>query len=196
MKPVSPCRLRILAILRTIAFAATAAAQNSTGSIQGAVRDQTDAILPGLDFPTVEAYPRYPTPSEERHRVVASGILGLPWDTRVSTFITYGSGLPYTITDASLGFGPNQLKVLRNEGRADSYQSFDLRLEKTVGFGGPHRLGLVAEVFNAFNHFNYTDYNEFIPPRPEVNGANFSQPGRLMEPGRRFQFGRQLLVLT
>ncbi len=48
MKPVSPCRLRILATLLTMAaFASTAAAQNSTGSIQGAVRDQTDAILPG-----------------------------------------------------------------------------------------------------------------------------------------------------
>jgi hypothetical protein len=120
--------------------------------------------------------------------VVASGIFGLPWDVRLSTFITYGSGLPYTITDASLGFGPNQLKVLRNEGRAESYQSFDFRLEKTVALGGPQRVGLVAEVFNAFNHDNYADYNGFIPPLPEVN-ANFGKPGRLTEPGRRFQFG-------
>ena len=47
MKPVSPSRLRILATLLTLAFGTTAVAQNSTGSIQGAVRDQTDAILPG-----------------------------------------------------------------------------------------------------------------------------------------------------
>ncbi len=149
---------------------------------------QIGGDLFSLDFPTVEAYPRYPTPNDERHRLVASGIFGLPGDVRISTFITYGSGLPYTITDASLGFGPNQLKILRNEGRADTYQSFDFRLEKAVGFGGPHRVGLVAEVFNAFNHYNYTDYNGFIPPLPEVN-ANFATPGRLTEPGRRFQFG-------
>jgi len=149
---------------------------------------QIGGDLFSLDFPTVEAYPRYPTPNDERHRVVASGIFGLPGDVRISTFITYGSGLPYTITDASRGFGPNQLEVLYNQGRAESYQSFDFRLEKTIAVGGPHRLGLVAEVFNVFNHYNYGGYNGFIPPLPDVN-ANFGAPGNLIEPPRRFQFG-------
>lgn len=141
-----------------------------------------------LDYPTVEAYPRHPTDQDERHRLVATGIVGLPAALRASAIVTYGSGLPFHVFDASRGFGPNEFRVLLNGGRGDSTQSVDLRLEKDVQLGSGHRLGAVAEVFNVFDHSNYGCYEGFKPPLPEVN-ARFGQPGCLREPGRRLQFG-------
>lgn len=141
-----------------------------------------------LDYPTVEAYPRHPTDQDERHRLVATGIVGLPAALRASAIVTYGSGLPFHVFDASRGFGPNEFRVLLNGGRGDSTQSIDLRLEKDVQLGSGHRLGAVAEVFNVFDHANYGCYEGFKPPLPEVN-ARFGQPSCLREPGRRLQFG-------
>ena len=33
-----------------------------------------------LDYRTVEDYPRHPASTDERHRIVATGIVGLPFD--------------------------------------------------------------------------------------------------------------------
>jgi hypothetical protein len=152
--------------------------------------DQTGNDLFSLDFPHANA-PRHPTPNDERHRIVLSGILGLPWDVRASSLITLGSGLPYTIADASLGFGPNEFHLRLNEGRQTGtfpYQSWDLRLQKDFPIGARARIGLVAEGFNLTNHNNYGCFEGFISKLPEVN-PNFGKPNCLVTDGRRAQFG-------
>ncbi len=150
--------------------------------------EQIGGDLFSLDRVRVEDYPRYPSPNDERHRLVVSGIAGLPADFRLSTLIVYGSGLPYSIFDATRGFGPNEFRIGFGEGRADSFQTVDLRLEKSFKVSGSHRVAATAEVFNIFDHENYGCYEGFKPPLPEVN-AKFGQPGCLVEPGRRLQFG-------
>ena len=151
--------------------------------------DQTGNDLFSLDFPHANA-PRHPTPNDERHRIVFSGIVGLPFDVRASALITLGSGLPYTILDASLGFDRPQFRLLLNEGRQPGtfpYQSWDLRLQKDIPIGRV-RVGLVAEGFNLTNHNNYGDFDGFIAKLPEIN-TTFGKPRKLVTDGRRAQFG-------
>ncbi len=160
--------------------------------------EQNGGDLFSLDFPTVQAYPRYPTASDEPHRVVMSGIVGLPWGLRASTLITLGSGTPYNIDDASRGFGPNEFVFRRNAGRPEkedfiipdafAYRTVDLRLQKDFNVGG-NEIGLIAEAFNVFDYENYGCYNGFIAPASGAPNANFGKPGCLIEPGRRLQFG-------
>ncbi len=159
--------------------------------------EQIGGDLFSLDFPTVEDYPRFPTSNDERHRVVATGIVRLPFDVLVSTFITLGSGTPYTITDESLGPGVNQRRVLRNAGRPDqfafiipdawAFRSVDLHAEKTFRFG-IHRASVIFQGFNIFSYDNFSGYQGFIPTLPAVN-LNFGRPNSLIDPGRRLQFG-------
>jgi hypothetical protein len=146
----------------------------------------------------IDDFPRHPTANDERHRLVFSGILGLPWEIRFSTLITLGSGLPWTINDAFRGFGPNEFRVRLNEGRQEgsfpfdpAYQSWDFRLQKDFLIANLVSVGLIGEVFNATNHSNFTDFEGFIRIANDPAGPNpdFGKPRQVSTPGRRFQFG-------
>jgi len=159
--------------------------------------EQNGGDLFSLDFPTVADYPRYSTSTDERHHVVISALAGLPWDFRVGTLITLGSGFPYHIFDHSRGHGVNQEVFLRNGGRPPkentlgvewfAFRTVDLRLEKDFKIG-PGEVGLIAEVFNIFDSENFGGFDGHIPGPGESN-PNFGKPTNLVEPGRRLQFG-------
>jgi outer membrane receptor protein involved in Fe transport len=154
----------------------------------GVARERGDEF--NFDYATIKDSPITPTGSDERHRVVASGIVGLPWDTRLSTLISLGTGLPFTIADASEGFGPGQFVLRRNAGRDDEIFEFaqvDLRLAKDFELQ-KQRISAFAEVFNLFNTKNFAGYNGFIPPSPEMN-PDFGNPSYLIGPTRSLQFG-------
>jgi len=160
--------------------------------------DQTGGDLFSLDFPTVADYPRYPTGSDERNRLVLTGIVGLPYGFLASTFITLGSGTPYTIDDQSRGSGPNERQFQRNAGRPDqftfifpdawAYRSVDLQVEKTFRFFGTNQISLIFQGFNIFSFDNFSGYQGFIPTLPATN-PNYGRPSSLLDPGRRLQFG-------
>ncbi len=162
--------------------------------------EETGGDLFSLDYPTVADYPRHPTSADERHRIVFSTIVGLPWDLKFSTLITLGSGTGYTINDQSLGTGPGQIQYRYYEGRPEkksfiipnawAFRTVDLRLEKAFTFGD-QRLSLVAEAFNVFDFENYepTSYNGNIPAPGQPANEAFGRPTQLLEPGRRLQFG-------
>jgi hypothetical protein len=159
---------------------------------------QNGGDLFSLDFPTVADYPRYPTGTDERHRLVMTGIAGLPWDFIASTFITLGSGTPYTIDDQSLGGGPNERRLRRNEGRPEqfdfiipdawAYRSVDLQVERAFRFGGTQSFSIIFQGFNIFSFDNYSGYQGFIPTLPAVN-VNYGRPSSMIDTGRRLQFG-------
>ena len=160
--------------------------------------EQTGGDLFSLDFPTAASYPRYPTGNDERHRLVMTGILGLPLGFIASTFITLGSGTPYTIDDQSLGGGVNQRRLLRNEGRPEqftfiipnawAYRSVDLQVEKAFRFGGLQQISIIFQGFNIFSFDNFSGYQGFMPTLPATN-PNFGRPSSLIDTGRRLQFG-------
>jgi hypothetical protein len=159
--------------------------------------EQIGGDLFSLDFPTVEDYPRHPTSTDERHHVVISALAGLPWDFRFGTLITLGSGFPYNVDDATLGFGPGLQVFRRGAGRppkedfiipnAFAYRTMDLRLEKDFKIG-PGELGLIAEAFNIFDYENYGCFEGFTGGPGNPN-PRFGEPNCLVEPGRRLQFG-------
>ena len=160
--------------------------------------EQTGGDLFSLDAPTAADYPRYATGADERHRLVMSGIAGLPWDFMLSTFITLGSGTPYTINDQSRGGGVNERVLRRNEGRPDqfgfiipnawAYRSLDLQVEKSFAIRNQHRVSAIFQGFNIFSFDNFQGFDGFIPTLPATN-INFGRPNGLIDPGRRLQFG-------
>jgi outer membrane receptor protein involved in Fe transport len=161
--------------------------------------EENGGDLFSLDFPRIADYPRHPTPGDERNRLVLSAIVGLPWELKLSTLVTLGSGTGYTIVDQSLGTGPGELQRRYYTGRPDkesflidawAYRSVDLRLEKAFLLGG-RELSVVAEALNIFDYENYDpgSYNGIIPAPGEPPNADFARPTQLIEPGRRLQFG-------
>lgn len=143
-----------------------------------------------LDFRTPADYPRHPTSSDERNRLVANTIIGLPADFLLSGLVTISSGLGYNIADASRGFAFGQFKVMLNEGRPDhnlAFRSVDLRLEKIFKLPTRQRISVAGEAFNITNYTNDSCFEGFIPPAPEVN-ARFGQPSCVVQnSSRRFQ---------
>jgi outer membrane receptor protein involved in Fe transport len=159
----------------------------------GFARERGDLF--NFDYPTIKDSPIVPTASDERHRVVLSGIVGLPWETVLSTLITVGSGLPFTIQDASDGYGPGEFVLRRNGGRADELFEFaqvDLRLAKELQVHDKQRVSVFAEAFNIFDTKNFGEYNGSIPPPdpadPDGN-ENFGKPSKLIGSTRSFQVG-------
>ncbi|ATB33598.1 TonB-dependent receptor [Melittangium boletus] len=145
-----------------------------------------------FDFPTIKASPLAPTGGDERHRLVLSGIVGLPLAFKLSTLITLGSGLPYTISDASRGFDPDEFVLRINEGRAEEsiqFSQVDVRLAKDFTLSKGHRVSAFAECFNLFNTRNFGGYDGFLPPTTEAANPNFGKPTRLVGPPRSVQFG-------
>jgi hypothetical protein len=160
--------------------------------------EQNGGDLFSLDFPTVAQYPRYPTGSDERHRLVATGILAAPWDVFLSTLITLGSGTPFNLDDQSLGGGINERRFIRNGARPEqfdflipnawAYRSVDLRAEKQFVINGTQRIGIAFEGVNVFSFDNFSDYDGFLPTPPNTNPM-YGRPRNVIDPGRRLQVG-------
>lgn len=148
-----------------------------------------------LDYLTPGDYPRHRAPQDERHRIVVSGIVGLPWDSRLSTLLTLGTGVGFTITDASNGFGFNQFKVRLNDGTPTGggtfpYQEWDLTLQKDFYVTQAAHIGAQIAVFNVTNHDNFGCYDGFIAPKTDpAPNPNFGTPSCLVTQPRRLQFG-------
>jgi hypothetical protein len=151
----------------------------------------TGGDLFSLDYVNVAAYPRHRTPQDERHHIVLSGIVGLPWDLRFSTILTLGTGTGFTVINGDF-FGPGLSQVLLYTGQPSGtfpYQSWDLQLQKDFYVTGSAHVGLIASVFNVTDHANIDpgSIDGFIP-KNGVN-QNFGTGGALLTLPRRFQFG-------
>ena len=156
----------------------------------GLARERGDLF--NFDYATIKDSPVTPTRTDERHRVVLAGILGLPWDARLSTLIALGSGVPFTVLDASRGFAPDEFVFRRNGGRADKVVEFrqvDVRLSKTFTLQQRQRISAFVEAFNIFDSKNFGGYDGFIPPSDGDPNRNFGKPSQLVGPTRSLQFG-------
>jgi hypothetical protein len=137
-----------------------------------------------FDFPDIAATRFVPNAGNEKHHVVINGIADLPLDFRISGLITYGSGAPFNVIDATQGFQPSVLR----EGffrHLPYFLQVDLRLQKLFHFGDDREFGISAEVFNLFNRTNFGGANNFFGPGDTIK---FS-PNSLAGPPRTFQIG-------
>jgi TonB dependent receptor len=138
-----------------------------------------------FDFPNIGADPFVPNAGDERHRVVVNGIVDLPWKFKLSGLLTWSSGLPFNVIDASAGFEPANLRIGYFNHLPDFFQ-LDLRLQRAIPLFSGSELILSAEVFNLFNHANYGGADGFTCCG---GNANFGVPNALAGPPRSFQFG-------
>lgn len=123
-----------------------------------------------FDYGSQDDFYKFRGTNDERHRLVVSGIVGLPFNLRVASLLTLGSGVPFTVFDDS---GP-AFRVAWNEGsppkddfivsNAWAYRRMDARLEwEAPAIADRVRLGLSAEVFNIFDHDNFGCFDSFKP---------------------------------
>lgn len=150
-----------------------------------------------FDYNTPELSPEYRSSSDERHRIVASGTLGLPADFLLSGIVTLGSGLPYNINDcpdAPAG-GPN---ICWNAGNPEkraflpglnfAFRQVDLRLTKGFDVFGGQRVEFIADAINIFNFTNFNAYDTgFNSPRYGA-GTGVFLPTRSFQVGLRYSF--------
>jgi hypothetical protein len=159
----------------------------------GSAREEANAgdVFSALSTFTVGDFSRYRAGTDERHRVTASWIVGLPMDFKLSGIIDLGSGVPY---NATVGFGPGTNPCThgnkdclagndyppgldRNWYRVPgssflgigswAYRDVDLRLAKDFRTVRGQRVGVIGEIFNVFNYANFTardvTYGSFNP---------------------------------
>jgi hypothetical protein len=138
-----------------------------------------------FDFPNIGADPFVPNAGDETHRVVINGIVDLPWRFKLSGLVTWSSGLPFNVIDASAGFEPANLRIGYFNHLPDFFQ-VDLRLQRAFRVFSGGEFILSAEVFNLFNHANYGGADGFTCCG---GNANFGVPNSLAGPPRSFQFG-------
>jgi hypothetical protein len=143
-----------------------------------------------LDFPDVrpEDWPAIPSPVE-KHRIVASGIVALPYAFRVSTVAQWGSAVPFSRRDETVGWGPRRVAVDWYSEDAPNYRQVDVRLQKDFMLA-QGRIGLMAELINAFDHDNFRGFEEFSNWGGGAVNDNFGKPQTwTADQGRRLQLG-------
>lgn len=142
------------------------------------VRSWTDGHLNDLNTvagnfapPQVLPDQRAPLPADVPHRLLAWGVLSLPWRLTVSPLIEVRSGFPFTRIDENWN-----VVGTRNDSRLPMFMSFDVAIEKALQlpFGFPARLGL--------KFFNLAGRNNGREIQRDVERSDF---GRVYDPIRR-----------
>jgi hypothetical protein len=157
-----------------------------------------------FSFPRIGAFgfSRYEIPNSERHRVVANGIVDLPWawGIQASTLVTLGSGNRFAAQDFS-----GQQPVFNRGGaeprkysfiipRAWAYRNVDLRLRKDLPGLGRQRLGVTVDLFNLLDTQNFGCFNDVaFTNQGGTRTANpdFGRPSCVIADARRLQLGAQ-----
>jgi len=133
--------------------------------------------------------------TDERYRLVFSGVFLLPWELTLAPIYEYGSGRPWT---RLLGYDANGDGVVadrppgseRNDRDGPRFHQLSLRLTKAVSLGGRGRLDLIVEAFNAFNTTNYdvTSVDNAMYLMPGVENPRFGSYTATLSP-REIQLG-------
>ncbi|MGH7506889.1 MAG: hypothetical protein ACRELX_14625, partial [Longimicrobiales bacterium] len=143
-----------------------------------------------LDFPDIrpEDWPDTPAPVE-KHRIVASGIVGLPYQFRLSTFIQWGSSINFSRKDETVGWGPRRVAVDWFSQDAPNFRQVDLRMQKDFQLP-TGRVGLIVEAINVFDSDNFRGYEELAFFGGGTVNENFGHPQPwTADTGRRIQLG-------
>lgn len=154
--------------------------------------EQNGNDLFSLDGTVPDSYGWRPRPGDERHRVVLSGLVDLPWGLRFSTLSTFGSGRAYQVVDATNGFDNGQLRITSAYpkktciGGIFQFCEVNLTLAKFVKLGGEKEIELAVDVLNAFNNKNYSGFDGFFSSTDPLDPAIIGNS--LLTLPRRVQF--------
>jgi hypothetical protein len=154
-----------------------------------------DGVAFAFDFLPPD-FPRFPSNNDERHRIVMSGSVALPFNFEASSIIALGSGTPVSYSEALNGpfhFYPNGT---RPEAQSFlginefAYRTVDARLQWNAPTFSHVRVSLIAEAFNIFDYDNYSGFDTWGGGLNSPN-PNFLTPNTEFNT-RRFQFGTRI----
>jgi hypothetical protein len=134
---------------------------------------------------------------DQRHRLVISGLVRVPWKLEVSSIVTAASGRPYNILagfdlngDGDAGAADRARRnpldpasaIPRNSGKLPATSTVDVRVSRSFALGSVVRSEAIFEVFNLFNRTNFTDVNNVFgagvyPDQPLQTFGQFTQAG-------------------
>jgi len=96
-----------------------------------------------------------------KHRLVTTGIFGLPWDITISTKLTLASPIPReavncldVVIEGNCFFDPYEID------ESIGFKQFDIALQKVWNTGSDLSFKVRADLLNAFNWRNWTDYDD------------------------------------
>ncbi|MEO6113294.1 MAG: hypothetical protein ABIP07_02440 [Sphingomicrobium sp.] len=127
----------------------------------------------------------------ERHALVISGLLDLPWGFKFSTLTKLGTGQAYQTFDSPT-FRPEDNIIGSEFPDKNCLGIFarcevDVTFEKEFKLFGSHSASFAVDVFNLFNNKNYADFNNFKCCGVDPDVFSFGQPKALLTLPRRFQ---------
>jgi hypothetical protein len=123
--------------------------------------------------------------TDEKYRLMLSGIFRLPWQLSLATIYEYGSGRPW---DPLYGYDRNRdtwswdrlERASRNDQDGPRFSQLDVMLKKEIGLRNRGRFDLSLEVFNLLNTVNYdvravdnARYSPLGPAGPYVVNTDF-----------------------
>lgn len=134
-------------------------------------------------------------PGVERHSIVLSGIVDLPWGISFSTLTKLGSGQAYQVFDANTApfFDVDTNKIYSAFPKKNCLGIFarcevDVTFAKEFTVFADHKLSFAVDVFNVFNNKNFTSFGGFICCGAPPSDFRFGEPNALLTLPRRIQF--------
>lgn len=151
-----------------------------------------------FDYASIAATPTFNSPGTDRHRLVMSGTVDLPFDFRLSSVITLASGKPFTGFNPGSGGKPMWFEFYPQKydfiiPNAWAYRQVDLRLTRQFEVWGGDVVEFTFDAINVFNYANYSGFNQTYrinnnTPDSALN-PTFGQPNAQFLPTRSFQVG-------
>jgi hypothetical protein len=147
--------------------------------------------------------------TDERYRLVVSGVFRLPWTLTLAPYFEYGSGQPWNRLlgydfNGDFDYSDRPLGVPRNREDGPPFRQLSLRLTKAVPVGGTRHVELIAEAFNLFATANYDvtsidgamyfdgptllDSTRSFVPNPGFGRYRATLPPREIQLGLRYTF--------
>jgi outer membrane receptor for ferrienterochelin and colicin len=168
-----------------------------TEATQNGSRDQGTGNF-DFDYPWTSYTPEFNSPGAERHRLVMSGTVQLPYDFRLSTLITLGSGLPFTKFNPGSGAKPGWFEAYPDKKdfiipNAWAYRQVDLRIAKEIELPNGDFVELTFDAINVLDFKNFSSFNQTYrinnnTPDSALN-PTFGNPTAQFLPTRSFQVG-------
>ena len=156
-----------------------------------------DGVAFAFDFLPGE-WPMFPSNGDERHRLVMSGSVALPFNFEGSSIISLGSGTPWSYTDCLAGWDKCVFNPNGGEQEGESflglgewgYRTVDMRLQWNAPQVAGARVSLIGEAFNVFNFDNNGCFDGWAGA-PNEPSPTFGNPTCQFNT-RRFQLGARV----
>jgi hypothetical protein len=154
-----------------------------------------DGVAFSFDFLPPD-FPSFAANGDERHKVVLSGSVGLPFGFEASSIIALGSGTPISYAEALTGpyhFYPNGTRPDTQSflGIDEfAYRTVDARLQWNAPAFSRVQISVIGEAFNLFDYDNYSGFDTWGGGLNSPN-PNFLTPNQEFNT-RRYQIGTRI----